>query len=145
MQLFHASPSKFTQFSFGHFGTGEGGISLGRGIYLSPERRVAERIGQYVQTQRQQPFLYTATMNAAPHEVLDISLNWHKTVSHPQWGTINYPGMLSELGPEGARLELVRMGIKAVRDYEEDDRGYIVLCVQPHILRIDSCEELETA
>lgn len=145
MQLFHASPYKFTQFSLDHIGKGEGGIALGRGIYLTPERRVAERFSRYFQHRDQQSFLYTATLEAAPNEVLDISLNWQKTVSHPQWGTINYPGMLSELGPEGARLELVRMGIKAVRDYEEDDRGYIVLCVQPHILRIDSCEELETA
>lgn len=144
MQLFHASPFKFEHFTLDHLGQGEGGTALGLGLYLSEEFKVAERVARYLRSRTGTAYLYTVTLHASQDEILDLAKHWNKTVDHARWGRIDYPKMLNELGYAGAFEKLIEMGIKAVRDYEEDDRGHILLCVQPQHLRIDGCEPLES-
>jgi hypothetical protein len=146
MKLFHASPYKFDHFNLDHFGEGEGHCqkSLGFGLYLSEEFKVAKRAARYFKSKLGYANIYTATLQASKDQILDLTKHWQRTVEHPRWGHIDYPTMLCDLGEQGAFEGLLNMGIKAVRDYEADDGGLILLCVQPQYLRIVSCETLDS-
>lgn len=146
MKLFHASPFKFEHFTLDHYGEGEGHCnkSLGYGLYLSEDYKVAKRAANYFKRKPVDAYIYTTKLQADPDEILDLTTHWRRTVDHPRWGHIDYPTMLCELGEQGAFKGLLKMGIKAVRDYEADDRGLILLCVQPQYLHIESCETLDS-
>ncbi|CAM8643701.1 hypothetical protein MCEMSEM18_03580 [Comamonadaceae bacterium] len=137
MQLFHASPFKFEHFTLDHIGKGEGGIALGYGLYLSEDLKVARRFEDYFLSRYGQAHLYTVTLQAKRHEILDLDSDCKEP---PPSETIDYQSLRDKKGDIEAFKKLLGMGIKGVRDYIQDDRGYVFLCVQPKFLRIDHCE-----
>ncbi|BDT74009.1 hypothetical protein os4_35620 (plasmid) [Comamonadaceae bacterium OS-4] len=137
MQLFHASPFKFEHFTLDHIGKGEGGIALGYGLYLSEDLKVARRFEDYFLSRCGQAHLYTVTLQAKRHEILDLDSDCK---AQPPSERIDYQSIRTAKGDTKAFEKLLSMGFKGVRDFVQDDRGYVFLCVQPTFLRIDRCE-----
>lgn len=134
LTLWHGAKARFGAFSLDFIGKGDSGDTLGKGLYFGETQDVGDRFGRRHQYLGHPAFLYEAQITIRPDQMLDLDM--FGVANNPRLGRVEYFSMKSELGNEGLWHALVAMDIQAVRYYEPDDKGVIILCVSPQTLTI---------
>lgn len=128
LKLFHGSPHAFSEFSLINVGKNDGGDALGYGLYLAEEEKVAAKFSK-------RGYMYDVEIEITNDELLTI--NSSGIGQHPVHGRIDYYSLKAN-APTTERLaeQMMGLGIVVIKDYEQDDKGYVYLISDVKRLKI---------
>lgn len=136
IEAWHGGGTLFDRFSLTHVGAGEGAHALGWGIYFSEDRRLGVYNAEKRKFDGQGPgALYEVVLHLDRNRV--ISLDQPDSDAEQRIAQ-EYERLRSEMGDRAAAHWLQRIGVQAVRAYEQEfgATGDTVVCLVDDVIEI---------
>lgn len=138
VEAWHGAGPLFEQFSLAHVGTGEGVHALGWGLYFSEDRRLGVNNAEKRRSDGQgHGALYQVVLHLDRSRV--ISLDHPESAAERRIGEC-YERLRSEMGDRAAAHRLQRIGVQAVRAYEQElgATGDTLVCLADDVIEIQA-------